>query len=271
MTDKKPRISVISPHFDGHVEIGRLDCRDGVFSFFGSSGDRVVPTHVEVGHGYTRASGKLKAINQVEADGDRIELNPNAALNRFDWLFAIDTNVKKQEGSVLGVSVSILAYVQISGPRTDESGVHQDWSVRVVPQAAFVFRNPRINPELIGWRELFNRIQDSGAIHKSDRIGVIVDSELKKISAYNQRAEPILGEHYLPEGFELLYASADVGMEYPHNKLLRFCDRTSTRIFDHIVKHKEVIGKMQVVETPYIDGFTTVPSQLVFQLSGYAT
>jgi hypothetical protein len=30
MTDKKPRISVISPHFDGHVEIGRLDCRDGV-------------------------------------------------------------------------------------------------------------------------------------------------------------------------------------------------------------------------------------------------
>jgi hypothetical protein len=267
MKAKKTRHPIVSPHFDEHVEIARLDVLDGVLSFYDSSGAKVNPSHVEAGTGYIRESGKLKTVNQGPTDGSRIELDPNAALTRFDWLFAIDTAKNTLGDCELCVAASVLAYVQLSDPVPREGGVFQDWSVRAVPQAAYVFRNPRVNPERVGWRELVNRIRDWSAMKRGETVGVIVDSELSQLAAINRRAAPMLGDHYLPDGFELLYASSDVGLDHPQNKLLRICDRMSSRVLKYVAAHQQVLESIRAVDNLFIDGFTTVPSQIVLRLS----
>lgn len=161
MSKKKKRVPVISPHFGKHVEIARLNLQDGILSFYDSKGERVVPTHAAIGDAYNRKSGKLKTINQVQTNGARIDLNPNATLEQFDWLFAIDTNYREYGGFGIAISCPILAQVSLSKPTRHREGLCQDWAAKVVPQAAFVFRNPQVNPELIGWRELINRVQQS--------------------------------------------------------------------------------------------------------------
>lgn len=267
MKSRKPRIPVISPHFDGPAEIAGLDFQNGELTFYDSNGKKIIPRHVEVGTGYARESGKFKTVNQVQADGSKIDLDTNAALNKFEWLFAIDTNVHKFQDSTIGASVSVMAYVQIGEPEHTNDGALQDWALRVIPQDAYIFRNPKVNPELVGWRELMNRICDSSAYSSGEKVGIIVDSELSKIGAFNQRTEPVLGEHYLPEAFEILYASADVGADYVHNKLLRICDRTSSRILEYVAENAEILQNMEAIESPFIDGFTTVPSTIVLQYS----
>jgi hypothetical protein len=51
---------------------------------------------------------------------------------------------------------------------------------------------------------------------------------LSSHEAISKRERAIYGEHYLPEGFALIYASADTGQELT-NKLIRFCDAQSTK------------------------------------------
>jgi len=270
LSKKKKRAPVISPHFGKHVEIARLDLRDGIFSFYDSNGERVIPTHIEIGDGYHRESGKLKIINQVQTNGARIDLNPNVALKQFDWVFAIDTNTRTHHDSVIAISCSVFAEVSLNEPTPRLGVVNQDWAAKVVPQDAFIFRNPKVNPELVGWQELINRVRQSSEFVSGRKIGIIVDSELDRIGPINRREIPILGNHYLPQGFELLYASSDVGAEYPHNKLLRICDRTSSRVWDYIFEHPELIDNIKYLENLFIDGSTTLPSKLVYKLSGYA-
>ena len=49
------------------------------------------------------------------------------------------------------------------------------------------------------------------------------------------------------------------------------CDKTGKRVLNHIRGHEEILEAVQLVDSPFIDGFTTVPSPIVFQLSGYGT
>lgn len=270
MNKRKNRTTIIWPHFGKSIEIARLDSRDGFFSFFDSKGEPIIPTHIEIGGGYNRKKGKPKVINQVKTNSTLIDLNPNAALKNFDWLFAIDTNTITYDNSVIAISCSIFAEVNLSAPTTHLGTTNQNWETKVVPQDAFIFRNPKVNPEIVGWEELINRVQQSLKFVYGKKIGIIVDSELKLLGPINRREAPILGNHYLPKDFELLYASSDVGAEYPHNKLLRICDKTSFRILNYISKHPKIISNIEKFQNPFIDGLTTLPSTLVHKLSGYA-
>jgi hypothetical protein len=269
VSKKKKRAPIILPHFGKHVEIAHLELRDGTFSFYDSNGQRVIPTHAEIGDAYNRESGKPKIINRVQTNGALINLNPNAALKHFDWLFAIDTNTRTHGDSVIAISCSMFAEVTLREPTLRLGVATQDWAAKVVPQAAFVFRNPKVNSELVGWEELINRVRQSAEFVSGRKVGIIVDSELDRIGPINRREIPILGAYYLPDGFELLYASSDVGAEYPHNKLLRICDRTSSRVWDYVSEHPELVDNIEYFENPFIDGSTTLPSTLVYRLSGH--
>lgn len=60
------------------------------------------------------------------------------------------------------------------------------------------------------------------------QIGFVTDCDLANHQAISSRKRPIYGESLLPEGFALIYASADTGQELT-NKLIRFCDAQATR------------------------------------------
>lgn len=258
----KTRAPLIAPHFDKHVEIGRLDLQDGILSFYSSTGEKIIPTQVEIGDAYNRKSGKIKVINSVQVDNTRIDLNSHTALTAFQWLFAIDTNTRVHNGSRISVSSSVLAFLEINEPTS-----MPNWTAKVVPQDAFIFCNAKVNPEIIAWKELINRIRRSPHFNSSMKIGVIVDSELGRISSINARKTPLLGDDNLPDNFQLIYASGDVGADYPHNKLLRICDRISSLLWKVLFADHEIIERMLPLDSPFIEGSTTLPSAFVFKVS----
>lgn len=271
MKKKKQRIPVISPHFDEHVEIGGLDISNGIFTFKDSNGNKLVPTSVTIGDSYTKESGKPKILNQIEADNDQINLNPNVNLEQFDWLFAIDTNTKQYNESKISISCAVFSEIDLNEPKLDKGVVNQDWHAKVIIQSAFLFRNSSVNPELVGWQELVNRIKKSPEFNNNLEVGIVVDSELDKLSRINRREIPIIGEHYLPDNFQLIYASADSGAEYPHNKLIKICDTTGNKIWNYVLDRDEVISNMESIDNLFIDGSTTLSSEIVYELSGHAT
>jgi len=60
-------------------------------------------------------------------------------------------------------------------------------------------------------------------------IGIVVDSEQDYIEAYNKRLKPIIDDFYLPENFELMYASADASNDTILNQAITYCDKTATQ------------------------------------------
>ena len=64
---------------------------DGTLTFFEENGQRV--TNVEVDSTYPRKKGP-KTLARVVSNPDKIVLDQNRALSRYDYLFAIDTNTK---------------------------------------------------------------------------------------------------------------------------------------------------------------------------------
>ncbi len=271
MKKKKQRIPVISPHFDEHVEIGGLDLKDGIFTFKDSNGKKVVPKSITIGDSYTKESGKPKILNQIRANNNQINLNPNANLQNFDWLFVVDTNTKKYNESKISISCSAFFQLDLKKPKLIKSITNQDWHAKVTMQSAFIFRNPTVNPELVGWQELINRIKQAPEFNNTLKIGIIVDSELDKLSQMNRRDIPIIGTHFLPDNFQLIYASSDSGTEYPHNKLIKICDKTGNIIWDYVLQREEIINNMENLDNLFIDGSTTLSSAIVHELSGHAT
>lgn len=264
MKKKKKRIPVISPHFDGHVEIGGLDLKDGIFTFKDSKGNKLIPKAITIGESYTKKSGKPKILNQIEADRNQINLNPNANLEGFDFLFAIDTNSKKHNGVNIAISCSVFFQIDLKDYKSTKGAVTQDWHAKVKMQDAFIFRNPTVNPELVGWQELVNRIKKSSEFNERLKIGIIVDSELDKLNTINRHETPIIGDHFLPNNFQLIYASSDSGMEYPHNKILKICDSSANRVWKF--QKEKIIKDMEDLNNLFIDGSSVLPADIVYKL-----
>lgn len=267
MKKKKQRIPIIAPHFGKHVEIGGLDFKGGIFNFKDSSGNKVAPNSITIGDSYTKESGKTKTLNQISTNNEQINLNPNDNLRIFDWLFVIDTNTKKYGESRISISCSAFFQITLKDPKFSNGVATQDWHTRVSMQSAFIFRNPTVNPELVGWQELINRIKQSPEFNVKLNVGIIVDSELDNLSEINRYEIPIIGNHFLPKNFQLIYASSDAGAEYPHNKLIRICDKTGNKIWDYLLLNEEVFKDMENLNNLFIDGSTTLSSEIVNKLS----
>ena len=48
MKKAKPRTPIIALKFEGRVEIGRFDEKDGIFTFMDSNGNKVVPSSTAI-------------------------------------------------------------------------------------------------------------------------------------------------------------------------------------------------------------------------------
>ena len=67
-------------------------------------------------------------------------------------------------------------------------------------------------------------------ITPATKVGMIVDSDLGNIPAYNARKKEFISGNLLPPSVQLIYASSDVGMESIANKALKTADSVSSQI-----------------------------------------
>lgn len=87
------------------------------------------------------------------------------------------------------------------------------------------FDQSKYPPELAGWIIAIRLFRD--AIPVDRRVGVLVDSDLRRLEAINQRSEQIVDDFELPKNFELVYASSDAKNDQVCNRTIWISDRLS--------------------------------------------
>src|SRR5262249_13773435 len=146
---------------------------------------------------YSRPKGH-KTINRIRLDINDLSITHNKNLQKYKYLFSVDTNTDP----VRCVSVSVFVAV------LDIIIDNVKWNVKITRQDAFEFRNCSEPPEKIGWCEFCAHISNANL---AGPIGLIVDAHLNDLSKINSRDQPICKGYFLPLDMEFIYASSDAG------------------------------------------------------------
>jgi len=188
---------------------------EGGVSVFAEDGS-VTPEHAWIEATYPRAKGP-KILNRIDLEPAALVVDPNDALGKYLWIFAVDTN--KPSDEAVTFSGVVQAQVAVLGPNTHRLGIAREMVIEL--------HNVEFPAERFGWWLVISSIVNRPA---GSRIAVLVDSDLSNLPAINRREQPILGKNYLPGGFELHYASSDAGSEFIANQLLKRADRNARQI-----------------------------------------
>jgi len=78
-----------------------------------------------------------------------------------------------------------------------------------------------------------------------------VDSDLSNIPAYNARWTPLYGDFFLPERFQLIYASSDAGRGYLANKLIQMADRAAYQLLEYLAAGKAPLNRRVLQGFPF--------------------
>lgn len=189
----------------------------------------LVPINAYHDVSFDRTKGP-KTLNKTPLDPNKLILNPNHALEKFDRIFAIDTNTKTINDE--SISVSCVVLCKLSRDRKNSL------IAEFLPVHCLEFRNTQGITENTAWRKAIQLITANPSYNANMKFGIIVDSDLGNISSYNNRSKPFYPGLYLPKNIELIYASADTGKEYLANKLISLCDKEATKLLEEIMSNK---------------------------------
>lgn len=216
---RKPRSTTLfldmgKPVALNHITIGK----NGSITV-GSVNGKEQPIASHIITAYTRDNQGQKIINRLIELPERLTVVPDMLLTHYTWVLAIDTNKPEERLPNIVFTGIVLSKVL---PQTDgrlELSIYQEDVIEI--------HNLNLPSERFGWSFVCKSIINQ---FPEDLVAVIVDSDLGQIPAINRREEPIQDDFYLPNRFELLYASSDPGDRYIANDLLKLCDRNTREV-----------------------------------------
>lgn len=186
-----------------------------------------------------------KVIHKIIVPPANLTFDPNIALTRYTWVLAVDTN-KPETGLPNVVFTGIVqAKILSLSDMILEKSIYQGTVLEL--------HNLNSPSERFGWAFVCKSIIN---LPQEARVAVIVDSDLGSIPSINRREEPILDDYFLPDRFELLYASDTVG-GYIANQLLRLCDR-NTREVARLVASTQTSSLPPLIEAGPEDPYTHI-------------
>ncbi len=94
-------------------------------------------------------------------------------------------------------------------------------------------------PENENWVRVIELLRSSCQCTDPRKIGIIVDSDLGNIEAYNKRTLPVFANYFLPDEYELIFASDKV-KDNIFNKMIGACHAISK---DLLTRHVESVRK----------------------------
>lgn len=211
----KPRQIILTTDMGKPVVVNaiRFDS-DGKIKFI-SNGEVVNPIKAKLAEQYDRVNKIPKVVFDIPTNKDNLFVDDISLLQRFDYIYAVDTNSKIIQDELITIS----CYMRfITKKRIGELF------------EPIVIRNKKVT-EKMGWVELIRAILQDKAYQQDFKIAVVVDSDYGNINKYNNRELPLIGNLYLPPNFELIYASTDTGMNHLQNKLISECDLLAKRTY----------------------------------------
>lgn len=145
-------------------------------------------------------------------------------LSRFGYLVAIDTNSQEYNGYTVCLGIAFYLIKHRNG----------DWEIIDFPD--FIpLHTQKEKMENINWPKLIEHIQAHAKYSGKQKIGLVVDSDLVNLEAYNSRIKPIIDTFYLPENFELIYAS-DKAHDTLLNTAIIACHKVSTAMLKELIQ-----------------------------------
>ena len=222
MNDKKPRKAIVNFHIEqGDSVEGLWDEKKQIFSLrVIRDGKTVSAKQVQLATLYNR-SKKPKILNEIYSRrSSEFTVSQSETLQKYAQIWAIDTNQRGIFGEIAHVSAVTVCST--------------DGSEQYYPVLAIIFGKTKGNPELYGWRKFIEFVQASDLHNAQHRYGLVVDSEYSKIYEFNNRNLPIHGNFYLPDNWDLIYATSDSGKEYIFNKIIAVSDKTSSAVLELI-------------------------------------
>jgi hypothetical protein len=198
---------------------------DGRFRIIDKGGKELVPTRVERATHYERAKGR-KYQARVGVDRGYTSVGGLDELAHLDHFIVIDTNTIEIDGTTVSVAFFIVCRL-----------IPEDAGFRLASiddrGHAYEFQGIKANAEMLAILKVANdTVRGRGALGKF-RVAFVTDCDLANHEAISKGELSIYGEHYLPEGFALIYASADTGQELT-NKLIRLCDAHATKYLNKV-------------------------------------
>ena len=242
---RKPRAPIIAVGFDKDVEISCINIDvNRRLVFKDSLGNVLEPSSVTVGDAYLRPS-KPKVLRQLQSEPSDIRLDTKRLLRNHDATSVIDTNYRDFGDFRLCVSASTLILYEVLDTRR---------MANCYLQANLVFcTSSTENPERFGWWDIIERFVGSPYYESNKRYGLVVDSDLSDLSGINMGTAPVWRGNYLPNGFQVLYASADCGHESYINQEIRWCDKRSKSILSQIIPLVNLVElKKRLWQTDYL-------------------
>ncbi len=230
----RERLTDLLLSFDEGAVIHGYRVSGDTIELIGENGQVLKPSYAAIGSGYERDSGKFKSTTQVVADPERMSGNVPDWLNRYDRLFAVDTNTVDLDSQKLCVTCCVRTNIKFAETNT--------WNGSIEPLEALVIMNPHLKPELIGWLDVLGRINSDPTL----RVGLVVDSELGSIPEFNLRKIPIVDDIFLPENVELIYASSGHDRNLPFNFLIAKCDADASLLLEKIRKDRSRLSALQL-------------------------
>jgi len=203
----------------------------------------LIPENARFETTYDRDTKTPKVLHSIPQNQRDITLKPYITLKKYDLIFAIDTNTKKIKDNTISVSCVVLCKLDY----TSENKI----DIKYAPIECFEFRNIKQKHENVAWVKAIERITNNPANNKKTKIGLVVDSDLGNIPAYNNRKMPIYSDFYLPANIELLHASSDAGKEFVLNRIISLCDREAKKLLKKLEKHITNKDLQKVSDKPY--------------------
>ena len=170
-------------------------------------------------HGYF-GENKMRTVWEIPKDKSDNSLNYLKKILRYEKLIVMDTNSKiiKNEMFSVGIAAHLVA-------KKNENNI--DWEFIPINQIfTIVGKGEKI--ENRNWKSLIEYILQHPVYKPEHKLGIIVDSDLGEIDNYNSKQKPIFSEFYLPDNFELIFAS-DKTSDNPLSQAIKNCHDLSTK------------------------------------------
>jgi len=170
---------------------------------------------------------KFRILSDLPTEDNDYSFNFIKKLKRYDRILAIDTNsiVIKNRKINLGVAFHIIG-------RINQNEI--EWEFIPINHL-FVLIGESEKIENKNWQQLIEYIQKHKNYKTVHKIGIIVDSDLGNIIEYNKQRKPLCDNFFLPDNFELIYAS-DRANDNVLNHAIKKCHSTSKDILRQFVE-----------------------------------
>ena len=185
-----------------------------------------------VQHGY-QGLNKLRITSEIPLSDTDFGYSFKTKLDNYKHLVAIDTNSAKHRFITNNFEVSVGLGIAVCYLENGDS-----WKVEPI-KIPFIARFNSSKPENENWINVIELIKNKCGCPDERKVGIIVDSDLGNIPDYNNRKKPILGDYYLPENFELIFASDKVS-DNLFNKMIKLSHKLSKEFLpQYLIRLKE--------------------------------